>query len=120
MSLPNIQAAILQSRGPVCTHSSMITRWRFLRKLNSAQFLEVAKDLEAANLGTVVPMSEKTKPLNVFVKKKPEEISLILKSVKKYQTTPELYKARYDLPIPGIVNINLRKKLYALGLIPSV
>ena len=107
-------AAILHTNGPVSTHNAAGRVRPFLSCLTSSQFLKAGRELEAANLGSMVNLSQSGRAAVVFVKKVPEEAVPGLLANPDL-CTPELYAEKYFRPTPACITWKHRASLVSMG-----
>ena len=118
MNKDNIKAAILQARGRVVTHRSLICGCDFLRMLTAKAFLTATTELHQANLGYLVEVKFHGRASNIFIKKTPAEVTDILESHPEYGTSAYYYATRFMKPTPNVITMKLRTRLIELGLVP--
>ncbi len=116
-------AAILQTKGPVITPAIVKHTWKFLYMMTTKMYVKAAEELQALNLGTLIPVRGTTvgHPSQVFIKKKPEEVMDVL------QMNPDLceveyYARRYNQPISKStqgISLAVRHKLASMGVVPQ-
>ncbi len=112
----NIQAAILQSAGPVTTFTTTKYNNRFLHNSNFhvTHFSEAAKALQSLGLGDVAAIGK----CEVFIKKLPIDAAAIL-NMNIDLCHPQYYEERYNQPLSRLVSLDLRHRLAAAKLVPK-
>ncbi len=114
MTPETIMAAIVQTCGPITTHTVVARNYRFLNKLTSDQFVEAATCLETLALGSVVLLRRSA----VFIKKPPNEVTAILES-NPHLCSPEYYANRYNKALSRSVPLGIRHELSTKRLVPA-
>ena len=116
MTMRNIMAAILQTKGPVVTPKVVRNVWRFLHMMTTPQFEKASKELEALNLGTLVNLRLRSRASFVFIKKSPSEVMPILASNEDLCSL-EFYASRYNQSVSKSVPLGVRHELVQQHLI---
>ena len=110
-------AAILRTKGPVCTHLAIHKNGPLnVRNVVKSQFLRAAHGLEAANLGFVRKIAQN----DVFIKRLPSDevqLTAALEANMDLCCTYDDYAARFLMTTPACISNNLRLKLVAAGLV---
>ena len=117
----NVMTGILLSPGPVCNLQVVQTLSRvFMSSVNASKFQLAANRLEAASLGSLVPLKSVSKSCVVFVKKTPAEIGELLR-LKENQDlcTIDEFQYRFSLPTPARVSKKVQWALVQMGLVPK-
>ncbi len=111
----NIQAALLQTAGPITIHLVVRSNFTFLKNIGVIQFLDAAYSLQALGLGTVVTVKNRFK---VFIKKPPDEARLILEANPDL-CCPEYYAYRYSQALSKTVPLDVRSQVAAMKLVSA-
>ena len=106
-------AGLLQTKGPVSTHTIVRSSWRFLRLLSSKQFLLAGQDLEVMGLGRVVHMQGKSSQA-VFVKQQPNVAQVVLQANSDLCSS-EYYATRFYEEVSKMLPQNLKQGLVTQG-----
>ena len=109
---------ILLSAGPVTTLKSVQRTSRmFLLSVTKSKFVNAAKRLVSANLGT---LAQVTKKLQVFIKRPPDEMASLLQlpEIEDLCTISE-YSDRFNLAPPGTIKKRLQEMLIDKGLVKA-
>ena len=113
-----IERYILTAKGPVTTQNTLRSNFTKLRHITKEEFVAAAKQLQAANLGSLVsvPSTKGSRPSTLFLKKPPEEVQNIL-SMTPNLCSPEEYSDRFHMRIPALISFKMRAQLLTLGLL---
>ena len=109
----NIMAAILQTKGPVVT--PQVVR----NVMTTIMFEKAAKELQALNLGSFVPVQQSVgRGAFVFVKRSPVEVGAVL-AMNEDLCSLSYYESRYSESVSKSITLNLRAQLANMGLIAA-
>ena len=108
-------AAILLTAGPVSTSRAVNVNWKFLL-ITSRQFKEAAIELEKLGFGSVVTLGTRGRAQDVFVKKQPSEVELVVESNLDL-CSHDVYNARFNCRPSKVIGWNVRAALVAKGLV---
>ena len=113
--------AVLLAAGPVSTHLTVKNMSAtFNMGVSKAKFLSAAKQLQEANLGSVVILDKISRASHVFVKRPPVEARQILELPQNAgYCSYEEYEKRYDVPMPTTITAKMRECLNEQGLLPQ-
>lgn len=110
--VPEIMSAILKTAGPVSTLESVKSTSRSLHLLPATTFLEAASQLETANLGRLIKVTNK----KVFIKRLPTEVHEVLGGNPDL-CTADVYATRYAKPTAKAIGLTMRAKLVQMKLV---
>ena len=112
-----LMAAILLTRGPVCTTTCIQKNAiKTLRRTSLDQFVQASVNLQRLGLGTLIEDIKKVKA--IFVKLHPDMARAKEDVLTHFCAYLDRYELRYALPHPVCVSDHVMDRVIAAGLIP--
>ena len=114
-----IMSGVLLTPGPVSTHKALKNlSMAFNVAVTKSKFISACNRLQASNLGFLVQVDNKNRQAQVFVKRPPEEVQIILESGENSDLTSyQEYSQRFALPPSAAVTPPIKEKLVQMGMV---
>ena len=110
-------SAILLTKGPISTLTSVRRNWDYVRGMCNADFINAASELQNMGLGTLTNADPANKLQQlVFIKKEPDEVAYIL-IVNPDLCQVDKYRNRYHQPPSKTISLVLKAKLVTQKLV---
>lgn len=117
----NVMTGILYAAGPVSTRLTVKNlSSAFNLAVTKIKFMSAAKQLEAANMGTLVLLESISRTAYIFVKRSPGSAQEILEmNQNRDLSSASEYEHRYHLPSPSTITERMQEHLVKQGYVPD-